>query len=227
MTRSLGSSFSVSTRNGKLVSRRAVTFGADPYISWGYKAVNHETGHSMCLPDYYPNTPDLPTGYYTGGWSIMGNVGGVAPDFFAWDKWRLGWLADETIDCVLERGTTKHTLTPVEVEGGVKAVVVAKSDTSALVVEARVAKCVDGNICAPGVLLYTVDTTLATSEGSIKVLDATPGSNGCGDDNGAEPLNDGTLSMNGKKSFEASGWGVKVTLIDDKNDQFNIEVQYS
>ncbi|RKK88174.1 hypothetical protein BFJ69_g31 [Fusarium oxysporum] len=135
MTRSLGSSFSVSTRNGKLVSRRAVTFGADPYISWGYKAVNHETGHSMCLPDYYPNTP--------------------------------------------------------------------------------------------GVLLYTVDTTLATSEGSIKVLDATPGSNGCGDDNGAKPLNDGTLSMNGKKSFEDSDWGVKVTLIDDKNDQFSIEVQYS
>ncbi|EXK84454.1 hypothetical protein FOQG_11490 [Fusarium oxysporum f. sp. raphani 54005] len=62
MTRSLGSSFSVSTRNGKLVSRRAVTSGANPYISWGYKAVNHETGHSMCLPDYYPNTPDLPTG---------------------------------------------------------------------------------------------------------------------------------------------------------------------
>ncbi|KAG5785760.1 hypothetical protein H9Q73_000615 [Fusarium xylarioides] len=208
-------------------SARAVTFGADPYISWGYKAVNHETGHSICLPDYYPNTPDLPTGYYTGGWSIMGNVGGVAPDFFAWDKWRLGWLADKAIDCVRERGTTKHTLTPVEVEGGVKAVVVAKSDTVALVVEARVAKGVDGNTCAPGVLLHTVDTALATSEGSIKVLDATPGSNGCGDDNGAEPLNDGTLSMDGKKSFEASGWGVKATLIDDKNDQFNIEVQYS
>ncbi|KAG9496241.1 hypothetical protein J7337_012824 [Fusarium musae] len=116
MTRSLGSSFSVSARNGKLVSRRAVTFGADPYISWGYKA---------------------------------------------------------------------HTLTPVEVEGGVKAIVVAKNDTSALVVEARVAKGVDRNICAPGVLLYTVDTTLATSEGSIKVLDVTPGSNGCGDANGA------------------------------------------
>ncbi|KAG5756554.1 hypothetical protein H9Q69_000657 [Fusarium xylarioides] len=134
---------------------------------------------------------------------------------------------DKAIDCVRERGTTKHTLTPVEVEGGVKAVVVAKSDTVALVVEARVAKGVDGNTCAPGVLLHTVDTALATSEGSIKVLDATPGSNGCGDDNGAEPLNDGTLSMDGKKSFEASGWGVKATLIDDKNDQFNIEVQYS
>ncbi|EWG48865.1 hypothetical protein FVEG_08519 [Fusarium verticillioides 7600] len=72
-----------------------------------------------------------------------------------------------------------------EVEGGVKASVVAKNDTSALVVEARVAKGVDGNICAPGVLLYTVDTTLAMSEGSIKVLDVTPGSNGYGDANGA------------------------------------------
>ncbi|RBQ79869.1 hypothetical protein FVER14953_08519 [Fusarium verticillioides] len=74
---------------------------------------------------------------------------------------------------------------PTSLEGGVKASVVAKNDTSALVVEARVAKGVDGNICAPGVLLYTVDTTLAMSEGSIKVLDVTPGSNGYGDANGA------------------------------------------
>ncbi|KAF4450789.1 hypothetical protein F53441_6121 [Fusarium austroafricanum] len=227
MTRSLGSSFSVSTRNGKLVARRAVTFGTDPYSAWGYKALNHETGHSMCLPDYYPNTADLPTGYYTGGWSIMGYVGGVAPDFFAWDKWRLGWLADSAIDCVLQRGTTQHTLTPLETKGGKKAVVVATSETTALVAEARTAKGVDEKICAPGVLLYTVDTTLGTSDGAIKVLDATPGSNGCGVNGDVDPKNDGTLSMRGKATLEVSEWGVKVTLLDDKNGQFKISVQYS
>ena len=102
------------------------------------------------------------------------------------------------------------------------------SQTSAIVAEARVAKGVDGRICAPGVLLYSVDTTVTTSAGSIKVLDATPGSNGCGENGELEPLNDATLSMKGKKSFEVSEWGVKVTLVEEtKNGQFKIEVEYS
>ncbi|KAF4983714.1 hypothetical protein FZEAL_930 [Fusarium zealandicum] len=226
MSRSLGSGFSAWTRDFTFVAKRAVTFGNDPYLNWGYKAVNHETGHTMCLPDYYPGSSDLPTGYYTGGWSIMGSVGGMAPDFFAWDKWRLGWLADDAIDCILEHGTTEHTLTPLEVEGGVKAVVIAASQTSAIVAEARTAQGVDDQMCAPGVLLYTVDTTLTTSEGSVRVLDANPGSDGCGN-NPWEPLDDGTLSMSGKRSFEASGWGVTVTLVDDKNGEFKIQVEYS
>jgi len=34
--------------------------------------------------------------------------------------------------------------------------------------------------------------------------------------------------MKGKKSFEVSEWGVKVTLVEEnKNGQFKIEVEYS
>ncbi|RKK21464.1 hypothetical protein BFJ66_g17567 [Fusarium oxysporum f. sp. cepae] len=161
------------------------------------------------------------------GWSLMGNVGGIAPDYFAWDKWRLGWLLDEDIDCILEHGTTRHTLTPVENAGGTKAVVVAVNKTSALVAEARVAKGADSKICAPGVLLYTIDTTLATGLGPIRVLDATPGSDSCGSEvSGWEPLNDATLSMNGTKSYEVAGWGIKVTLVGAKDDEYKIEVEY-
>ncbi|KAM0544329.1 hypothetical protein ACHAPJ_011865 [Fusarium lateritium] len=224
MTRSLDIGFSAWTRDNTYVAKKAVTFGNDPYNSWGYKALNHETGHSMCLPDYYPGS-DLPIGEYTGGWDIMGNVGGNAPDFFARDKWRLGWLTDDAIDCVLEQGTTHHTLTSLEVEGGVKAVVIAANKTSAVVAEARTAKGVDDQLCAPGVLLYTIGTTISTSEGPIRVLDATSGSDGCGN-TGWEPLSDATLSSSGVKSYEVSGWGVKVTLVDDKN-KFKIQVAYS
>ncbi|RSL46492.1 hypothetical protein CEP54_013834 [Fusarium duplospermum] len=198
MTRSLASSFGAFTSNNTFVSKRAITFGVDPYNSWGYKALNHETGHSMCLPDLYPLDLNFPTGEYVGGYSVMGNVGGIAPDFFAWDKWRLGWLADE--------------------DGGTKAVVVAANKTSALVAEARTAKGADEKICAPGILLYTIDTTRSTGEGPIRVLDATPGSDSCGSEaSGWEPLNDATLSVRGTKSYEVSGWGIKVSLMDDKD----------
>ncbi|UPL02833.1 hypothetical protein LCI18_013767 [Fusarium solani-melongenae] len=228
LTRSLASSFGAFTRNNTFVSSRAITFGVDPYNSWGFKALNHETGHSMCLPDLYPLDINFPTGEYVGGYSVMGNVGGIAPDFFAWDKWRLGWLADEDVDCILEHGTTRHTLTPLETQGGTKAVVVAANKTSALVAEARTAKGADEKICAPGVLLYTIDTTRSTGEGPIRVLDATPGSDSCGSEvSGWEPMNDATLSLSGIKSYEVSGWGIKVTLIDDKDNEFKIEVEYS
>ncbi|KAJ4129807.1 hypothetical protein NW768_006777 [Fusarium equiseti] len=226
-TRSLASSFGAFTRNNTFVSKRAITFGSDPYF-WGYKALNHETGHAMCLPDLYP-LEGLSVGEYVGGWDLMGNIGGMASDFFAWDKWRLGWLVDEDIDCILEHGTTRHTLTPVATQGGgTKAIVVAANKTSALVAEARVAKGLDKKVCAPGVLLYTVDTTMYTGGGPIRVLDATPGSDSCGSEiNGWEPMNDATLTMGGVKSYEAPGWGITVTLVDEKDDKFAVEVEYS
>lgn len=228
MTRSLASGFGAFTRNGTFVAKRAITFGVDPYIFWGFKALNHETGHAMCLPDLYPLDINLPAGEFVGGYSIMGNIGGIASDLFAWVKWRLGWFADEDVDCILEHGTTRHTLTPLETQGGTKAVVVAANSTSALVAEARVALGADKNICAPGVLLYTIDTSRPSGMGPIRVLDAMPEMDSCGSAFGGwEGMNDATLSLSATRSYEVAGWGIKVTLMDDKRDEFEIEVEYS
>jgi M6 family metalloprotease-like protein len=101
----------IETRDGVYVAQGGVTFGADPFEVWGFKTLNHETGHTFCLQDYYHiGATNLPTEYYVGGWSAMGLIGGVAPDFFAWDKWRLGWLSDSNFDCVSTRGTSEQVL---------------------------------------------------------------------------------------------------------------------
>ncbi|KAI5455630.1 hypothetical protein BGZ63DRAFT_475998 [Mariannaea sp. PMI_226] len=224
MTRSMAFQGRVYTQNGAYVARKAVTFGADPFQTWGFKALNHETGHTMCLPDYYPYAPGLDTGYYVGGWSAMGFIAGPAPDFFAWDKWRLGWLSDDNIECVTVRGISEHILTPLEAAGGIKAVVIKANETAALVAEARTAESLDSSICAPGVLLYTVDTTIPTGNGPIRVLDANPLSGGCDNDE----LNDATLSLDGKaSSYEVSGWGLAVKLVSEEGGKFKIRVVYS
>ncbi|KAI0798276.1 M6 metalloprotease [Xylaria sp. FL0064] len=209
----------VTTRDGTYVAKKSVTFGYDGYTTWGSLVLNHETGHTMCLPDYYPFNGSA-TGLFIGGWDLMGLISGPSPDYFAWDKWRLGWLVDDQIDCVAGAGETSHVLTPWEVAGGKKAVVVKHDDTDALVAEVRSAVGLDSASCATGVLLYTVSTETATGEGPVRVLDATPGSGGCANDE----LNDATLTMDGVNSYIVPGWDIKITLVARDGDDFEIRV---
>ncbi|KAM0421188.1 hypothetical protein ACHAPT_011080 [Fusarium lateritium] len=231
ISRSITFTTRANTRKGDYVARKTVTVATDAFTTWGPKsfiALAHETGHTMCLADFYPFAPGLDLGYFVGGWSAMGDVSGVGPDFFAWDKWRLGWLADDSIDCVSERGTTEHTLTPVELKASgneIKAVVVARNQTSALVAEARIPEGLDSGVCAPGVLLYTVDTTVKSGDGPVRVLDANPGSGGCGTGN-VYDKNDGTLSLTpgGVSSYKVPGWGVEVTVVKQTEKSYTIKV---
>ena len=230
ISRSITFATSANTRQGEYVAKKTVTLGTDAFLTWGPKswiALAHETGHTMCLADLYP-FEDRGLGYYVGGWSAMGDVSGVGPDFFAWDKWRMGWIDDTSVDCVSGRGITQHTLTPLELkESGndIKAVVVAINATSALVAEARIPEGLDSGVCAPGVLLYTVDTSIKTGYGPIRVLDVTPGSRGCGTGS-VYDKNDGTLSLipGAVSSYSVPGWGVKVAVVKQTNTSYTIEV---
>lgn len=212
----------VSARSGEPIAKKSVTFGMDAYKTWGFKVWNHESGHTMCLPDLYP-LPSGPVGQYVGGWDMMGFINGPGPDYFAWNKWRLGWLDDDQFDCILSAGTTSHTLSPVSDESGsrVKGVVIKRSGTDVLVAEVRSNTGNDGAACAQGVLVYHVSTTTATGAGPIRVFDATPGSGGC---NGDE-LNDAPLSVEGVSSLSLPEWGVTVTVVSQQESDYTIEVR--
>ncbi|KAI0966060.1 M6 metalloprotease [Xylaria arbuscula] len=209
----------VTTRNGTYVAKKSVTFGYDSYTTWKYLVLNHESGHTMCLPDYYPFNGSA-TGLFIGGWDLMGLISGPSPDYFAWDKWRLGWLADDQIDCATGAGVTSHVLSPIEVAGGKKAVVVKHNGTDVLVAEVRLSKGLDSAACATGVLLYTVSTRIATGEGPVRVLDATPGSGGCDGDE----LNDATLTVGGVKSYTVAGWGIEIEVLAKTGEDYEVKV---
>ncbi|MDQ0787155.1 M6 family metalloprotease domain-containing protein [Streptomyces sp. B3I8] len=76
----------------------------------------HETGHVFDLPDLYHRPVDGRGDWdtYVGDWDLMGSQFGLAPDLFAWHKWKLGWLDPRQVVCVKGPGSTRLTLEPVD-----------------------------------------------------------------------------------------------------------------
>ena len=196
-------------------------FGSDMW-SWGYKLLIHETGHAMSLMEGY-NAGTGGTFRFMGQWDLMGNISGNAPDYIAWNKWKLGWLNDDEVDCIASDGVTEHTLTAnaLPPDGASKKLVAIRTgQNTTLVAELRAPLGVDsvagGNTAryceSGGVLLYTVDTTLRNGLGVYKVLDAMPGSTGwgCSDETSISTMGRGQIR--GPSHFEVPELGVTFDL---------------
>jgi hypothetical protein len=106
---------------------------------------------------------------FTGEWSIMGDIGGTAPEFFGWERWFLGWLTDSQVQCISTKGTASYVLTPIE-NVGAKIVAINIGNSINLFVESRRSIGYDSKIVKPGVLVYLVDTSLGSGYGIVKVL---------------------------------------------------------
>ncbi|MBT2369877.1 M6 family metalloprotease domain-containing protein [Streptomyces sp. ISL-10] len=146
----------------------AVTFGQDIWTS-GYKVAVHETGHTFGLPDLYAFSGTLHQ--YVGGWDVMGNMSGPAPQYFGWHAWKFGWINDNQVSCLSMNGTYSTTLKGVEYWGSAyKLAVIRTSATTAYVAESRKAVNNDSNACATGVVIYKVDTSITTGNGPIRVV---------------------------------------------------------
>ncbi|WP_171163634.1 M6 family metalloprotease domain-containing protein [Streptomyces sp. I05A-00742] len=149
----------------------AVTFGQDMW-RWGHKVAAHETGHIFGLPDLYAFTGD--THRHVGGWDVMGDIAGAAPQYLGWHAWKLGWIRAAQVACVAAPGRRTVRLTPVERPGGTKIAVIRTGATTAYVAESRRAGGNDPDPCSTGVLIYKVDSSVPTGEGPIRVLPPTP-----------------------------------------------------
>lgn len=162
----------------------AVTFGYDQW-RWGGLVLAHESGHTLGLPDLYlfEAPPEDPGNYHAavGGWDLMGLISGAGPEYFAWHRWQLGWLDDDRVVCAGGDRTTSARLAPVALSpearpGQAAMVVYPLSATRAVVVENRQPVGYDEDIDARGALVYTVDTSVPSGEGPVRVVDSTPGS---------------------------------------------------
>lgn len=118
------------------------------------RVMAHEVLHTLGLLDLYDPDGDDPYAF-TGPFSLMADVAARSPLPTAWERWRLGWLADGQVRCVTgERATAR-------LGGAVEAMVVPTGPGTAVVVERR---------RSVGVLVTRVDTDRGGGEGPIRVV---------------------------------------------------------
>ena len=145
--------------------------GADAWQSLAgaqWKWMAHETGHLFGLYDWY--TQDNTNPY--GPWDIMSlNWSTAAIELNAWNRYIQGWLSDSQIQCQVAQDLTssgsEFTFETIGVDSqNAKSVMIKISDKKILVVEARstagLDKILDAN---SGVLVYSVDMSIATNKG--------------------------------------------------------------
>ncbi|MGG8407367.1 M6 family metalloprotease domain-containing protein [Streptomyces sp. 12297] len=179
----------------------------------------HETGHVFDLPDLYHRPTDGKGDWdtYVGDWDVMGSQFGMAPDLFAWHKWKLGWLGADQVDCV-RGGTTLHTLqslgspAPPGARGGTRLAVVRTGDNSVIAIEARGSAGNDEDTCTEGVLIYRVRNEAASGGGPIEVLDTHPDTEACWEESVFPPLADAPLEVG--ESYTVPGERIRVEVAD-------------
>lgn len=183
-------------RDGRDIGR-VVTFGRDGHTV-GRFTVAHETGHLLGLPDLYAHAA---TGQhrYVGSWDLMGNIFDPT-DYLAWHRLKLGWLDASQFTCARGTGVTTAMLTPLNRAGGRKAIFVRTGPYTALVAENRQRTGNDRRICDTGLLVYRVDSRIATGKGPIQVLGGRTGGCGFGDRSDA-PLAVGQRLVVGRTTF--------------------------
>lgn len=144
---------------------------------WGYIWLNHEITHALGMVDLYAyegNTNDHWSVHrFVGQFSYMGygSLESNAPGLLAWERWLLSWLDDNQIYCAAN-GVAEQKITPIAKSGGVKAVVIPVSNRKVIVVESRRAIGLDKNISKSGALVYTVDSSIESGLGPVKVFPA-------------------------------------------------------
>ena len=160
--------------DGKYISNGATS--AYDLNNWKSIWLNHEVTHTLGLVDLYafkPSDPSNPNDVlrFTGEFSYMGlsSYQSNSPSLLAFERWNLGWIKDNQIEC-MQRSKTTSLISPIQKAGGLKAVVIPISRTKAVVVESRRALGIDSALHKAGALVYVVDSSIQSGAGPVKVF---------------------------------------------------------
>jgi len=144
------------------------------WLSSPWRTVAHEVGHLLGLMDLW-NREDSTAwqGQTAAPFSLM-NTGagwGYAGDFFAWEKWVLGWIPDTDVYCFSkDPNDLAVDLASLDALQGIRLVAMPITSTKVLAIEYRKKSTLDFGIVKSGALVYTVDTTKRNFELPIRIV---------------------------------------------------------
>jgi M6 family metalloprotease-like protein len=153
----------------------AVTIGSD-WSQQKWQVIIHELGHRMGLIDLYDYGPIEDwndSQRFVGGFDVMGAVNGNNIEFLGWNRYLMNWIDDNQVFCVDPPAESivvpLQTIgLPVEDEDQLQMIVIPIDRYKVLVIEAK--QISPYCLVCDGLLVYTVDTTIANGRGSIKVI---------------------------------------------------------
>lgn len=126
----------------------------------------HEFGHLLGLGDRNWNTDSKP------GFDVMFGWYG-SPELSVWNRWLLGILKDDQVDCKTDSETSVHWIKPVAWVGDYKkGVVIPVSDHEVLVIESRRRQGFDALFGkeSEGAYVYRIDTSALMYQPDDKVI---------------------------------------------------------
>lgn len=223
-TVSQASTFPDLRTGGRKIEAAALVFGRkEDSELWQRGNFVHEAHHLYGLPDLY-NVANGASVEWAGGWDTM-SMAGIS-DLLGWHKWKLGWLGNDQVDCVGSGGTSEHLLKPVGSPDGARIAVARTGPSRAVVAEARTRTGLDKDICSEGVLLYTVDSSVPTGEGPVRIADSRPYSGGgrdCADRSPAALAELGDAPFEPGRSRTFAG-GVSVKVEDSGSGSYTVRI---
>jgi M6 family metalloprotease-like protein len=175
----IASSPAFGTRDAKY---KGATYLGGDYWSGGrqWTIPAHEFGHfALGIADLYDFKSSMlgASGFeaqfqHMGVFDIMNWAGGAGLELTAWSRWVAKLISDSQILCQPQTRTLTM-LEPIEsVNSSVKGIVIPISSKSVLVIENRTAQGFDSRLPegAQGVIVYSVDTSIESGQGPMRMV---------------------------------------------------------
>ena len=202
--------------------RLAVTFGTDSYSN-RYINLVHEVGHLFGLPDLYPYSGNA-NGEKAGCWPIMSDIF-HSVCFLGWHRHKNEWL-DQPRETYLQGATVicYKTLSPFSSSYGLSMIALPVDDlekpSKVLVVElAQPVLGTNNQYWGDGVLIYTVDATIATGDSPVVVV---PKTTSTSPDYGY--LYEAPFQVNDVANFREGNVSIVVSILQKFDSSYNVRI---